>query len=466
MLFNSIQFALFLPIVLILYWALRGRRQGQNVLLLAASYVFYCAWDWRFLSLLMLTSATTFASGLLIERAKTERGRKGWMLANVLFNILILCYFKYFNFFSHTFAAMMLAVGWHVDAITLDIVLPLGISFYTFQAVGYSVDVYRRKVQASHNAVDFFAFIAFFPQLVSGPIERAQDFLPQLQRNRQFDYADFVMGLRRILWGLVKKVIIADGLAEIVERSFDDYHVFHGSTLLLAVFFYGIQMYCDFSGYSDIAVGVGRLFGIRLTPNFHFSLFSRSINELWQRWNITLMRWLRDYVYIPLGGSRKGLWRKILNIWIVFLVSGLWHGADMKYILWAMGHAVFMMPMVILGRKVSKNIITWREIPLAVLTFFLHCMLLVFYKMSEVSLVWRVYRSIFKEDFFAVPDGKWLLLLLVVPLILIEWFTRHNAFPLEKMPRQRWLRFAIYWAFIFLLLTVQYETRPYIYFRF
>jgi D-alanyl-lipoteichoic acid acyltransferase DltB (MBOAT superfamily) len=301
MLFNSFEFLLFLPIVFLLYWFVFRRRRWQNLLIVVASYVFYGWWDWRFLLLIALTSLCSYVSGLLLEHYEGQRRRQQAVsAANIVLNLGILGVFKYYNFFVENLDALFGMMGYHLDWVTMKVILPVGISFYTFQALSYTIDVYQKKLPATHDIVEFFAYISFFPQLVAGPIERATNLLPQFQQRRQFDYAKAVDGMRQMLWGFLKKLVIADNCAAIVNDYWDHFHDLQGLSLFHLGVLFTFQIYCDFSGYSDIAIGCARLFGFNLMRNFNFPYFSRSIPEFWRRWHISLMTWFRDYIYFPL----------------------------------------------------------------------------------------------------------------------------------------------------------------------
>ena len=349
--FTSTAFLLFLPIVLGLYWLLRRHLRWQNGLVVVASYFFYGWWDWRFLLLIALTSACSYASGLAMDATGGEathlknRQRllcRGVAAANIILNLGILTLFKYFNFFAESFCDLLRMVGFHADAPTLRLILPVGISFYTFQALSYTIDVYRGRIPATRDAVAFFAYISFFPQLVAGPIERATQLLPQMLRARTFIYSDAVDGLRQMLWGFFKKVVVADTCAMAVNEIWADQSAQSSLALALGAVLFSIQIYGDFSGYSDIAVGCARLFGIRLMQNFRYPYFASNVADFWRRWHISLMTWLRDYVYIPLGGSRCSARRAAFNVLIVFLASGLWHGAAWTFVLWGLYHALLL----------------------------------------------------------------------------------------------------------------------------
>ena len=342
MLFNSLGFALFLPVVFLIYWLLRRWHRWQNLFVLVASYYFYGCWDWRFLMLIAFTSAASYLSGLWIGAA--EEGKRKWIMwGNVGINLLILGLFKYYDFFAQSFADLFL--GGQADGLLLGLVLPVGISFYTFQALSYSIDVYRGAVRPTRDVVAFFAYVAFFPQLVAGPIERASSLLPQFQTSRHFDYALGVDGLRQMLWGFFKKMVVADSCALYVDHAFADMQGANGATLAVGAVLFSIQIYGDFSGYSDIAIGCAKLFGIRLRRNFDVPYFSRDIAEFWRRWHMSLTSWFRDYVYIPLGGSRVGRWRVVINTFVIFLVSGLWHGANWTFVAWGAFHALLFLPL-------------------------------------------------------------------------------------------------------------------------
>ena len=343
MLFNSFEFLIFLPVVFFLYWFIFRNRRWQNLLIVVASYIFYGWWDWRFLFLIALTSLCSFGSGLFIEK---HEGRRRWQqigsALNILLNISVLGLFKYYNFFVDNIVELFRQLGCELDWPTIHIILPVGISFYTFQALSYTIDVYQRKISASHDIIDFFAYISFFPQLVAGPIERATNLLPQFQHKRQFDYAIAVDGMRQMLWGFLKKLVIADNCATIVNEYWNQYQDLPGFTIFILGVLFTIQIYCDFSGYSDIAIGCSHLFGFNLMQNFNSPYFSRSIPEFWRRWHISLTTWFRDYVYFPIGGSRCGKWKVIRNVYLVWGISGLWHGANWTFVCWGLFHATLL----------------------------------------------------------------------------------------------------------------------------
>lgn len=380
MLFNSFEFLIFLPIVFLLYWFVFRSRQWQNLLVVVASYVFYGWWDWRFLMLIAFTSLCSFGSGILIEHYEGRRRmQKLASASNIVLNLAILGVFKYYNFFVENLDALCSSIGWKLDWVTLEIVLPVGISFYTFQALSYTIDVYQKKLPATHDIVEFFAYISFFPQLVAGPIERATNLLPQFQRSRSFDYAKAVDGCRQMLWGFFKKLVIADNCASVVNDCWGNYAELPCVSLFILGVLFTFQIYCDFSGYSDIAIGCARLFGFNLMRNFNFPYFSRSIPEFWRRWHISLTTWFRDYIYFPLGGSRCDKWKIIRNVYIVWGISGLWHGANWTFICWGLFHATLLAIYNIIGINTKyKNIAAYskllpsiKEMSQIGLTFFL-----------------------------------------------------------------------------------------------
>jgi len=433
MLFNSWEFAIFLPLVFVIYWLIldyalkHSPRQllWQNLFVVAASYLFYGWWDWRFLVLIAFTSLCSWGSGLKIARSPKP---KLWLALNIVVNLLILGVFKYFNFFVDSFCTLFGLT----NGIALQVILPVGISFYTFQALSYSIDVYRKKIAPTRDAVAFFAFVSFFPQLVAGPIERATNLLPQFEKKRVFDYTQAVDGLRQILWGMFKKMVVADNCAIYVDRIWSNYMGESASSLLLAAVLFAFQIYGDFSGYSDIAIGSAKLFGIYLKDNFLTPYFSRNVAEFWKRWHISLNTWFVDYVYIPLGGSREGKLRTITNTFTIFLLSGLWHGANWTYVTWGLYHALLFIPLIILGRtKAYQGSATWREWPQIVLTFILVTLgWIIFrapsiadagsyiYHMCDASL-WTVPYII--EKSYIIPTVSCLVLML-----LVEWFRPQN----------------------------------------
>ena len=342
MLFNSIEYLIFLPIVFLIYWLLRHKLLWQNILLLVSSYVFYAWWDWRFLSLIIYSSFIDYIIGIKIAEADSSHIKKRLLLTSLISNLGLLAVFKYFNFFTTSFAQLMDSFGWQVDDVTLNIILPVGISFYTFQTLSYTIDIYRGKLQPSKKIIDFFTYVSFFPQLVAGPIERASNLIPQIETKRKISLDYFKEGLLQIFVGLFRKIVIADNLAIYVDTVYSDVSVYNSSTLILATIFYAFQIYFDFSGYSDIAIGTAKLFGFRFGRNFDTPYFSRSLTEFWRKWHISLSSWLRDYLYISLGGNRNGKMNMYRNLMITMLLGGLWHGSSWNFVIWGGIHGIFL----------------------------------------------------------------------------------------------------------------------------
>jgi len=395
MLFNSPEFLLFLPIVFGLYWFVVQRNlKAQNMLLVIASYVFYGWWDWRFLGLIAFSTLVDYLVGLQIEGAHEKRAKKAWLGVSLLVNLGLLCYFKYSNFFIDSWVDAWATAGVTMHVSSLKVILPVGISFYTFQTLSYSIDIYRGNLKPTRSFINFAAFVSFFPQLVAGPIERASRLLPQIENKRVFKYEEGVAGLRLILWGMFKKVVVADTCAIYANDIFANYTEYSGPTLMLGAVYFAFQIYGDFSGYSDIAIGTAKLFGIQLMTNFKTPYFSRDIAEFWRRWHISLSTWFRDYLYIPLGGSRVGKWKSVRNVFIIFLVSGFWHGANWTFIVWGGIHAALFLPLLLRGknRRYTSDTIgegrwlpTGRELLGMAWTFSMVCVAWVFFRAESVG---------------------------------------------------------------------------------
>ncbi len=392
MLFNSLEFFIFLPLVFVLYWFVTNKHlKLQNILLLIASYVFYGWWDYRFLSLIALSTVVDYFIGLSIYNSQNKIHRKYWLLISVLFNLGLLGFFKYYNFFIESWVDLLASLGYQLQSTwTLKVILPVGISFYTFQTMSYSIDIYRNKLNPTKDFIAFAAFVSFFPQLVAGPIERASNLLPQMLKKRQFDKSQSLAGIELIVWGMFKKVVIADSFAPIVNDIFSNYAGYSGGTLIMGALLFAFQIYCDFSGYSDIAIGTARLFGFDLMTNFNFPYFSKSIGEFWRKWHISLSTWFRDYLYIPLGGSKVGKLKGIRNVFAIFLVSGFWHGANWTFIAWGGIHALLFIPSFILGTN-RKHL---EENPLGKnWAFYIKDILKVLYTFSVVTIAWVFFRA-------------------------------------------------------------------------
>ncbi len=478
MLFNSLEFAFFLPLVFILYWFVTNQHlKLQNALIVAASFVFYGWWDWRFLSLLLFSSVVDYSLGLAL--AKEEREKKRYMLLvfSILVNLGFLGFFKYFNFFIASFADAFTFFGQPFHASRLNIILPVGISFYTFQTLSYTIDVYRKKLEPTRDFIAFLAFVSFFPQLVAGPIERATNLLPQFYVKRTFDYAKAVDGMRQILWGLFKKIVIADNCATYANKIFDHYTDYSGSTLLLGAVFFAFQIYGDFSGYSDIAIGTSRLFGFSLMRNFAFPYFSRDIAEFWRRWHISLSTWFRDYVYIPLGGSHGGMWMKARNTFIIFVVSGFWHGANWTFISWGFLNALYFLPLLLLKQNrvntdtvaEGKWIPSLQEFLQMSVTFFLTTMAWVFFRARSIEDAIGYIKGIFNLSLFTIPAFHPApTLLLLVLFIVVEWLQRYkqHALQIDGMKIPRVARWSVYYAVIIITILYGGQQQEFIYFQF
>jgi len=435
MLFNSVEFLLFLPTVFILYWFVFNKSlKIQNLLILVSSYVFYGWWDYRFLSLIFLSTIVDYIIGLNIPKQDSEKKQKLLLWCSVLFNLSVLGFFKYYNFFVDSWIDLFSSVGYEIKSVwTLNIILPVGISFYTFQTMSYTIDIYRKKLEPTKDFISFASFVSFFPQLVAGPIERATNLLPQILNKREFKYEQGVQGLRLILWGMFKKVVIADSLAPMVDDIFSNYHDYSGGTLWLGAIYFSFQIYCDFSGYSDIAIGTSKLFGFELMSNFKFPYFSRNIGEFWRRWHISLSTWFRDYFYIPLGGSQEGKWKSIRNIFIIFLVSGFWHGANWTFIFWGGFHAILFLPSFIFNtnRKYTTSIISEntflpspKEFIQVGITFILVTIGWVFFRSETIADSFNYLNQMLFE--VNIPNRYRSGLLNIIVLTIIDYLIRKN----------------------------------------
>jgi len=482
MFFNSLEFAIFLPVVFILYWFVFNKNLTyQNILLLVASYFFYAYWDYRFLALLFFSTCLDFFSGLQIESAKSQRMRTFWMWLSVLVNLSFLGVFKYYNFFAASFADLLGEFGVKTDLWTLKIILPVGISFYTFHGLSYILDIYKQRITPTKNFVDYAVFVSFFPLLVAGPIERATHLLPQIEKPRNFSLAVAKDGLRQILWGLFKKIVIADTCAEYANAAFNNPLDHSGSTHLVGAVFFAFQIYCDFSGYSDIALGCARLFGIELLRNFAFPYFSRDIAEFWRRWHISLSKWFRDYLYFPLGGSKGGTWMKIRNTFIIFLVSGFWHGANWTFIVWGALNAFYFLPLMILDRNrdnldivaVGRTLPTLKDFLNIAVTFLLTVFAWIFFRANSIHHAFQYIGEMFSKSMFSVPEQlstvRWeILCVLIAFLMTIEWFGRENRYGIETtfLKKPAVLRWGFYYLIITMMFIFSGKEQQFIYFQF
>ena len=483
MLFNSIEFAIFLPVVFALYWIIpKSKNWLRNILILVASYVFYGWWDARFLSLIFVSTLVDFVIGKQLGKTENQIHRKRLLWSSLAVNLGFLGFFKYFNFFVESFRDAFSLFGQTFDSWTLNIILPVGISFYTFQTLSYTIDVYKGKLQPSNNFLNFAAYVSFFPQLVAGPIERAVNLLPQFDTPKIFKYREAVYGLRQVLLGLFKKMVIADNCAVIVNTVFADYTEMNASALVAGVVFFSFQLYGDFSGYSDIAIGTSRLFGFDLMRNFAYPYFSRDFAEFWRRWHISLSTWFRDYIYFPLGGNRGSKWFVIKNTMIIFTVSGFWHGSGWTFILFGVLHGLFFIPIILSKRKreyteiVAENSMfpSLGELWGMIRTFAMLTFTFVIFRSLSMRDAKEYFFGFFDKSILDVPNytGFYDMLhvyLLVIFLFVIEWFGRHGQFAIsriDKLPGGRISRYAVYLILGLLILRYTGEEQAFIYFQF
>lgn len=481
MLFNSLEFMLFLPIVFILYWFVFERNlKIQNLFIVVVSYIFYGWWNVMFLLLIAFTTLCSYISGILIEKSSDRRKAKIINTLNILLNISILGVYKYYDFFVNSFIEAFSGIGINMQGSLLHLILPVGISFYTFQALSYSIDVYKKKISATKDIVSFFAYVSFFPQLIAGPIERATNLLPQFQKRREFDYCQAVDGMRLILWGFFKKIVIADTCAGKVDLIFQNHETLPSSSLWLGAILFTFQIYGDFSGYSDIAIGVAKLFGINLMKNFNFPYFSRDIAEFWRRWHISLSTWFRDYIYIPLGGSRNGKWNGLRNTLIIFTVSGLWHGANWTYVVWGLYHGLLFIPLLLLNlnRKHTGNIVENRLLPsfkeaFSIFTTFILVVIgWVIFRAESIETAYTYIKGMFGSSILSYPREALGIDTIIYPLIvlfiIIEWVQRNKEHALcIDIIQFKYLRTAVY---LFILIVISFfiigTHAEFIYFQF
>ena len=477
MLFNSFAFAIFLPIVFVLYWfVLKNKKKQQNFLLLGASFYFYACWDWRFLFLLVFSIVLDYFSALQIEKSNNKKTAKFWLVLSIAINLGFLGFFKYYNFFADSFAELLGGFGLNVHPWTLQIILPVGISFYTFHGLSYIIDVYKKKITAESNFTEYALFVSYFPLLVAGPIERATHLLPQVKKIRIFNYDQAANGVRQILWGLFKKMVIADNCAPIVNEIFANYQTESASNLVFGAVLFAFQIYGDFSGYSDIALGVSRLFGIELLKNFNYPYFSRDIAEFWRRWHISLSSWFRDYLYIPLGGSKGGIWMKIRNTFIIFLVSGFWHGANWTFIFWGGLNALFFLPLLLAktNRSNLEDVALGKLLPSVrdtfniILTFSLTCFAWIFFRSENITEAFHYIERIFSLSLFTIPGNfTFKLMGLVGFMFMVEWINRseHHGLQIERF--HPIIRRVTYLVVAFIILRyASFGNNEFIYFQF
>ena len=482
MLFNSLEFSLFLPLVFAIYWLLNNTSRAiQNLFLVGASYFFYGWWDWRFLFLILMSTLVDYFIGQQIEKSTSDKSSKALLITSLVVNLGVLFFFKYFNFFLDSFTQAFTMFGQSFEASRLNIILPVGISFYTFQTLSYTIDVYRKKMKAEKSIINFAAYVSFFPQLVAGPIERATNLIPQFSVKKKFDYDLAKSGMQLMLWGFFKKIVIADNCAVFANMIFNNHADYGWHSLILGALFFTFQIYGDFSGYSDIAIGTARLFGFNLMRNFAFPYFSRDIAEFWRRWHISLSTWFRDYLYIPLGGSRGGTSQKIKNTFIIFIVSGFWHGANWTYLVWGALNAFYFLPLLLMNKN-RNNIeivgngsffIGIRDLINILTTFSLTVIAWIFFRAETITQALEIIKGIFsfvdgKVD-FQFTNKVWLVLGYLSFFLLIEWVGREKQNPIEfrrKIPKAILYIFYLILAIVILDNFGNSASQEFIYFDF
>lgn len=449
----------------------------QNTLLLFASYYFYASWDYRFLLLLIFSTLLDYITGKKIFESGNSFAKNIWFWLSITFNLGFLCIFKYYNFFISSFSDFIKLLGLHTNVSTLEIILPVGISFYTFHGLSYVIDIFKNRISPESNLINYSLFVSFFPLLVAGPIERATHLLPQISNKREFKHEVAVDGLRQILWGLFKKIVIADNCAEFVNSVFANYSNYPGGTLALGAIFFSFQIYCDFSGYSDIAIGTAKLFGIELLQNFNFPYFSRNIAEFWRRWHISLSSWFKDYLYIPLGGNNGTIGKKIRNVFIIFVVSGFWHGANWTFILWGILNAIYFLPLLIFKKNRNyleivakgRNLPTINEFISMSFTFILSTIAWIFFRAKDVSSALDFISKMASNGFFVIPKPLPLLTILFISFfIVVEWFGREGKFALSliKSEKSLFVRWVFYFVIIICIFMFGGKQEQFIYFQF
>lgn len=477
MFFNSLSFALFLPIVFVLYWFIFNKSKNtQNAILIIASYYFYSCWDWRFLFLLIFSTLLDYFSAIMMENSTTRSRRKFWLWLTIVINLGFLGVFKYYDFFAESFAELLNGFGFKAHPYLIKLVLPVGISFYTFHGLSYVIDIYYNRIRAERNFIDYSLFVSYFPLLVAGPIERATHLLPQVKIKRTFDFEKAKEGVYQIIWGLVKKIVIADSCATYANAIFDNYESMNTLSLILGAIYFAFQIYGDFSGYSDIALGTSKLFGIDLLKNFNYPYFSRDIAEFWRRWHISLSSWFKDYLYIPLGGSQGGLWMKIRNTFIIFLVSGFWHGANWTFIIWGLLNAIYFLPLLLQNKNRTNmgeislgwNFSSLKTIFSILFTFVITCFAWIFFRSKNltdaIGYIYQMCNNLnFKSEYLNNERYTVELLALVMVFVFVEWFNRTKVEPLSG--KGSWFKIAL--AIIAIItLGVYSDYKEFIYFQF
>ncbi|WP_418263864.1 MBOAT family O-acyltransferase [Flavobacterium faecale] len=477
MFFNSLTFAVFLPIVFILYWFVFNKtKSSQNLILIVASYYFYSCWDWRFLFLLVFSTFLDYYTGIQIEKSANDKSRKFWFWLSIGVNLGFLGLFKYYNFFASSFAEMLNGVGFKSSPFLLDVVLPVGISFYTFHGLSYVIDIYYKRIKAEYNFIDYSLFVSYFPLLVAGPIERATHLLPQVKTKRHFDFEKAKQGMFQLIWGLLKKVVIADTCATYANAIFDNYTQMNSLSLILGAIYFAFQIYGDFSGYSDMALGMSKLFGIDLLKNFNYPYFSRDIAEFWRRWHISLSSWFKDYLYIPLGGSKGSKFKQVRNVFIIFVVSGFWHGANWTYLAWGFLNAVYFLPLLLLKRNrnnVEAKPLEWNLESLntifhIMLTFLLSCVAWVFFRAQSISDALLYLKGMFTKgnfvsQYLSNERYNYELLVLILLFVAVEWNNRFKEEPISGKYSETRLAFCLV---VIITLGTFSDYKEFIYFQF
>ena len=477
MFFNSLHFALFLPIVFLLFWlGFSKTKTVQNAFLLLVSYVFYSFWDWHFLFLLLFSTFLVYYTGIKIQDSSTTKSKSFWFWASIIINVGFLGIFKYYDFFAVSFSNVLLNFGFKVSPLTLRWILPVGISFYTFHGLSYSIDVYKSRIKAENNFIDYALFVSYFPLLVAGPIERATHLLPQVKTKRIFNFQQAKEGIFMIVWGLVKKVVIADTCATYANAIFDHYESMNSLSLALGAVFFAFQIYGDFSGYSDMAIGISKLFGIELLRNFNYPYFSRDIAEFWRRWHISLSSWFRDYVYIPLGGSKGSKLKQVRNVFVIFLLSGFWHGANWTYIAWGFLNALYFLPLLLQNKNRSNietitlklNFDSFKTVFQILFTFILTCFAWIFFRANSITAAFDYIKLLFTNGTFewqylANRRYNYEIIMLIILFIAVEWNTRTKQEPISG--KQSMLKLIICIASLLALGTYS-DYKEFIYFQF
>ena len=478
MLFNSLEFALFFPLVFVFYWLVFNRKYTyQNVFLLASSCFFYGWWDVQFLLLIALNTTVDFFIGLALNSTKKEGKRTALLLVSICINIGLLGFFKYYNFFIDAFVQSFELFGKSISVNRLNILLPVGISFYTFQTLSYTLDIYFEKIEPTPNYLKYASFVSFFPLLLAGPIERASNMLPQLGRKREFEYGKMVVASRQILWGLFKKMVIADNAAVFVNDIFQNYETYNSATLLLGVILFAFQVYGDFSGYSDIAVGIAGLLGFEVTQNFRFPYFSRSIGELWKRWHISLTTWLNDYVFTPLAFSWRSAGKKgtFLAVFITFLISGFWHGAEWHYVAWGAFWGFSFLPILVKSSVKSPFSVNISEPPQLkdihriVFTFGWICLGGLLFRADSLDQAFYMIYKMVNPHFWDLPEVRpFELIGLVIGFVWLEWKGRSDNFGIENILNfwPKWLRWSFYYMLRVSIFWWGANSQEFIYFQF